>query len=171
MKILNDLTAEYVRSILDYNPDSGVFTWKKTRANRAKKGAVAGHRNSKGYLAIRINYVSYQGYRLAWLIMTGNWPECEIDHRDMDPSNNKWENLRQASHNQNKHNRGKNKNNTSGFKGVFWNNQSKKWFSQIACNRKTIYLGIFDTKEKASIAYCKAAEQYHHEFARIAQCL
>ena len=170
MKMLDDLTAEFVRSLLAYNPETGELRWKKFIRNGINKDDLAGHLNKKGYLAIRINYRSYQGYRLAWLIMTGEWPKCEIDHRDLNPANNRWNNLRESTHSQNKHNRGKNKNNTSGYKGVFLqkNSTDRKWFAQIVHKGKTIYLGSFNDPIDAHNKYSEAAKQLHGEFRRVA---
>jgi hypothetical protein len=100
--------------------------------------------------------------------MTGRDPAGEIDHRDGNPFNNAWDNLRQATHSQNQCNRGVPANNKSGFKGV---NQiqlknSKKWWASIECEGKDYYLGCYTTPEAAASAYCEAAARLHGDFAR-----
>jgi hypothetical protein len=93
----NDITAEFVRSVLDYNPETGVFVWKKRnnlppRANgwnTKYAGTVAGRKKiSTSYLELAINGRFYSLHRLAWLYMTGEWPKHEIDHIDANIINN-----------------------------------------------------------------------------------
>ena len=91
----------------------------------------------------------------------------EIDHKDGDKLNNLDENLRICTSGQNKHNRGKNKNNTSGFKGVVWCKSSKNWRSQIMINNNPIHLGYFNSVYDAAFAYNIAALKHHGEFARL----
>lgn len=89
-----------------------------------------------------------------------------VDHINGNPLDNRRSNLRLCTHKENMRNRGKSKNNTSGFKGVSWNNQSNKWQAQIAVNKKTIPLGMFVEKEDAARAYDKAARELHGKFAK-----
>ena len=89
-----------------------------------------------------------------------------IDHIDGDGLNNTRSNLRAATIAQNGYNRGKQRNNTSGYKGVCWDKSRSKWKSQIVCDGTHQNLGHFDTKEDAAEAYRKAAENLHKEFAR-----
>jgi hypothetical protein len=96
--------------------------------------------------------------------------DCEgflIDHKDMDTLNNQFDNLRKCNKAQNGRNRGKQRNNTSGYKGVFWNKNSKKWLAVIRVNRKVINLGSFECKIQAAKAYDRAALLHHGEFANI----
>jgi hypothetical protein len=93
-------------------------------------------------------------------------PGLEVDHVDGDGLNNRRCNLRPATSSQNKHNRGKGRNNTSGFKGVWWHKQHGRWAADIWLHSKKRFLGLFDTAELAHAAYCKAAAELHGEFAR-----
>jgi hypothetical protein len=88
----------------------------------------------------------------------------QIDHIDGDRKNNFFQNLRVCSNQQNNFNKGKNKNNQSGYKGVSWNNNRKKWCSQIKINGKTKHLGRFNDKNEAYEKYKEAAKYYHGDY-------
>lgn len=173
------ITAAYVRSRLDYDPETGEFTWKAKAVqtgddrawNKKYAGRIAGARSSKrgtaGYKTICIDYVRYGAHRLAWLCVHGEWPECDVDHRDLNKGNNRIANLRPASKKQNRWNEGLRKNNSSGFKGVYFNKLRSKWQAYITINRKAKYLGIFDNREDAARAHDRAAEELRGEFASL----
>ena len=88
-----------------------------------------------------------------------------VDHINGDGLDNRKCNLRVCSKAQNLRNRDKNKNNTSGYKGVFWTERDQKWYAKITYNLAQHYLGCYNTKEEAAQAYNKAAQKYHGEFA------
>ena len=155
-----ELTAEYLRSILDYDPATGAFTWKISNSNRVKVGSVAGSQSDKGYLCIRVCSRRYKAHRLAWLYVYGVWPEDQIDHINRNRADNRISNLRDVSHKQNHQNTGKPRNNTSGHTGIGWHKQSSKWVVQIIHNQKKIHLGYFTNIEE-SIAARKAAEKIY----------
>lgn len=93
----------------------------------------------------------------------------EVDHREpIETLNNQKYNLRVSTTAQNQMNRGRNKNNTSGYKGVSWHLTRKVWVAQIGISGRIVFLGRFDTAEDAYKAYCVSAEQFHGEFARVA---
>lgn len=159
------ISAEEARQLLDYNPETGTFTWRVGRRGTARVGSIAGRMDSGGYIQISVNGKRYQAHRLAWLVTYGVEPQEHIDHIDGNPSNNRLNNLREASYAQNCRNRRINSNSTSGYKGVSWAQSDKKWRAGIRVDNKLIYLGGFDTPEEAYAAYCKAAVQFHGEFA------
>lgn len=163
----NDLSAEYVRSILHYDPATGGFTWLVRPSNRVKIGGPAGNIGKKIGLQISIDGRKYLGSRLAWLYMTGEWPKDEIDHSDLNRSNSKWENLRPATRSENQWNHGAH-NPKSKIKGVHWHPQSGGWIARIWKHGHAIYLGYFKDKQEAAAAYAAAAKQHHGEFARLA---
>ena len=163
---MTKISQQRLREILNYNPDTGDFTWRLQIAKRAQIGAVAGGLSHTGYVFIRIEGTAYLAHRLAWLYVHGEWPEGDLDHRDCDPSNNRLSNLRPATPVQNNWNTRKSKNNTSGFKGVHWANQAQRWMARIQINARRVYLGHFDTPEAAHTAYCDAAREHFGEFAR-----
>jgi hypothetical protein len=167
----NDLTADYVRSILDYDKDAGHLIW-KYRPDMPKwwntrwAGEIAGSLDTNGYYRVTINYATCLVHRVAWLIVKGEWPKPEADHRDGNPANNRWDNLRQATRINNLQNRGKMPSNTSGFKGVHWHKKKRRWRAVIRANGKRHYLGVFKTAAEAGAAYDAAAVRLHGEFAR-----
>lgn len=170
---LDDLTAEFVRSILDYDQATGLFRWKwradiPDRVNKRFAGKLAGWLDVHGYWKIHIHRGDYRGSRLAWLYMTGRWPSALIDHKDNDRGNNAWRNLREASHTENSRNMRKPTRNTSGFKGVSFHSRTKTWRADIFLGDRQKSLGHFPTAEAAHSAYRQAAEQYYGEFARAA---
>ena len=159
------LTIEQLKEVLDYNPDTGVFTWKKTCRNRVVVGSVAGNKDNHGYICIKINRKPYKAHRLAYLYMTGNFPENFIDHINHIRDDNRWTNLRDATYSQNQFNKSTNKTNTSGYKGVSWNKQVKKWRAQIKYMKKSIYIGYYTTPQEAAEAYNKKAIELSGKFA------
>ena len=165
MKFRNDLTQEYLKSILHYNPETGIWTWISARP-KIRIGDIAGG-IVHGYLSIKINGKKYFAHRLAWLYMTGEWPTEEIDHMDLNRKNCKWNNLREASRTQNFANQRKYSNNKSGIKGVCWDKSANKWLAQIQINKQKIMLGFYENVKDAAEVYAKAAKEYFKEFARI----
>lgn len=161
----DNITASYVRQILDYDPETGIFVWRVKRNNRIPAGSVAGRDNGLGYIRIGINGRNYKAHRLAWLITYGQWPSKHIDHIDGNRANNMISNLREASVSQNSMNRKLSIINTSGYKGVYWHTQVYKWQARIMIHGKAKHLGLFDTAEEAHAAYCLAADRLHGEFA------
>src|SRR5687768_4110898 len=122
------LTAERLRELLDYDPDTGVFRWKTRpvraeylRTDRAWNSRFAGRPAGtlvKGYVCILIYRRSYRAHRLAWLYVHGEWPRNELDHEHGNRADNRIEKLRSATRGQNMQNRKPNSNNTSGYPGV-----------------------------------------------------
>jgi len=158
------LTAARLREILHYDPDTGAFTWRVSRKG-VRAGAAAGTL-CQGYYRIMADRRSYQAHRLAWLYMTGAWPEAEIDHINLARADNCWCNLREATRVENQRNTSARPNNTSGFKGVVWHKSAKRWRATITADGKQCHLGYFDTPQAAAAAYADAAKKLFGEFAR-----
>lgn len=152
--------------LLSYDPETGIFQWKQRRRGRAKAGTRAGNLCCKGYRRITVNGVFYSEHRLAWYMMTGEWPAREIDHKNSNTADNRWSNLRLATHSQNMHNVGSKSHNSSGFKGV--NKRGNLWQARIAVNGKRHFLGNFATAKAAAEAYSIASQKMCGEFARAA---
>jgi hypothetical protein len=155
------LTAEILRELLDYDPETGVFTWLAGR----RAGKIAGGFRSDGYHTISIGSSRrYFAQRLAFLYVYGRWPAEDVDHIDGNPSNNAIVNLREATRSQNLQNKRSRSNTSSGLKGVTW--QGRKWVARIKRDGRNDYLGSFKTAEEAHAAYCAAAREAYGEFAR-----
>jgi hypothetical protein len=156
------LTQEKLKLISEYNPETGVFTWKfrpdhPQKWNTKHAGKTAGYMRPDGYCRIVIDYRPYQVHRLAWLYVHGEWPEHDVDHADLDRSHNWISNLRLATRTQNMGNQRKSSTNTSGFKGVYRDKRRGKWAAHIQIDHRRIFLGYFCTPETGHLAYCAAA--------------
>lgn len=112
------LTQTELKELLDYCPETGVFTYLVTKKGWVRKGYRAGSPHNKGYRHISIGGHLWLEHRLAWLYMTGEWPEFKIDHRDGIKNNNAWMNLRAATDQQNSFNQKLRSSNTTGFRNV-----------------------------------------------------
>lgn len=159
------ITQEYLKSILHYELETGIWTWIASRP-KINIGDIAGGLTELGYVKIKIDGRKYLAHRLAHFYMTGEWPEFEIDHEDLNRSNNKWKNIRNATRTQNFANQRKYSNNKSGIKGVCWDKDANKWLAQIQVNKKKIKLGRYINIEDAKEAYVRAANWYFGKFAR-----
>ena len=157
---------EELKEFLDYNPDTGIFTWIKKPNRRIKVGQVAGRAHGNGYIRIRFKGIDYFAHRLAYYMYHGVDPlENLVDHKYGDGSNNEIKNLRLATTPQNGANRvNLNRNNTSGVIGVCWHKRFKKWQAQIIVNKVYKYLGSFTNKEEAIKARREAEIKYFGDF-------
>ncbi len=155
-----ELTAEYLRSVLHYDQETGIFTRKVRAANNVKAGAVAGCPKGDGYLRIMVCSRSYLAHRLAWLHTHGVWPKEQLDHINRIRTDNRFSNLREVTNKQNGQNRSKSSTNTSGHPGVSWHKRYSKWVAKITHNQKRIHLGYFENLEDA-VAARKAAEKLY----------
>jgi len=158
---------------MDYNnlfeyKDGHLYYIKDIKGRSNMLGKRAGTLRDDGYIGIFINQKYYFEHRIIWEIIMGEIPNgFYIDHIDGDRSNNNIENLRLCTTQQNAYNRGMQANNKSGFKGVSWHKQKGKWVAQIKIDGKNKFLGFFEDKEKAYLAYCEKAIERHGEFAKL----
>jgi hypothetical protein len=150
------LTADRLRELLHYEPGTGVFTWRVSRGSCRIGDKV------------RIDRGLYYAHRLAWLYMTGEWPAHQIDHINGVPGDDRWANLRPATNAQNNANGSRRVTNKSGFKGVWWHKQCRKWVAAIMVNGRSRHLGLFNCPAAAHAAYVEAANKHFGEFARVA---
>ena len=143
------LTTEYLKEIFDYH--NGNLIWRVDKG-RSKKGSIAGSKDSKGYLQIKLNQKPYRLHRLVWLWHGKQLPE-QLDHIDRNPLNNKIENLREATASQNQWNTSK----CDG--GVSFHKASNKWRARIKIHNKEIYLGVYSNYQEAKQVRDEAARR------------
>ena len=149
-----------------YDPNTGHF-YHRRDTPRGRKNSIAGTHRKDNYFNISIDGKVYLAHHLAWLYHYGTWPE-EIDHKDRNRSNNKIDNLRDATRTQNN-------GNSNGWghrkkselpRGVFYHPGDKTRFrAQIVIDYKSRHLGCFDTIEEAQAAYKQAALEHFGEYA------
>lgn len=165
---MSGLPFSRLRELLEYDPETGNFKW-LVRRSRIPAGAKAGSasKDQRGYVRwyIDVDGKKYLASRLAWFYMTGSWPIKKVDHRDRNSLNNRWENLREASHADNCRNARTRKPGASGIRGVSWHKATGKWIAAIRDGKKQRHLGLFADKDMAAKAYATAAQQLHGDFA------
>jgi hypothetical protein len=155
-------SLELLRHVFDYDPFTGVFTWRNPYWKRLK-GRPAG-RIVGGYVKIKYQDVEYSAGPLAWFYMAGYWPEDDVDHENRIRSDNRFSNLREATSSQNLVNRVP-ENNTSGYRGVVWVDRLDKWKATLKMGSKIYNLGYFDDPVAAAHRYDRAAKEHQGEFA------
>ena len=157
---------EELKEFLDYNPDTGIFTWIKKLCKKIKVGQEAGSKHPKGYISIQFKGQLYLSHRIAYYMYHGVDPlEKMVDHKHNPKTNNKIDNLRLANNAQNQmHRVNLNRNNTSGVIGVYWNKKAKKWYSKIYYHSSQKHLGYFINKEDAIKARREAEIKYFGDF-------
>lgn len=160
------ITQDELKEFLQYDAETGIFTWLKRTSNRVKIGAVAGTKHCAGYVSISLNGKLYLAHRLAWLYTHGELPKHEIDHINGKRNDNRILNLRQATHKQNLYNTGMFSHNSSGIRGVFQRKDTGKWQAQTKENGRHKSLGCYKTAELAAAAYQDYAQRTFGEFRR-----
>jgi len=159
-----DLSCDRVREVVDYDPETGKFVWKKRISLCVTVGQEAGCKKSDGYIYITIDGVQVNASRLAFLYMEGYFPETTCDHIDRVRDNNRWKNLREASFVCNTRNASISKNNTSGVVGVSYNKNRDQYESHISVNSKKKHLGWFGVSDfvKAVMARWNGEKKYNY---------
>ena len=156
----DNTTAERVRELFDYNPETGALINRTTR--KGGVGSVAGYQRPDGYWMVCIDYGRYLVHRIGWLHHYGEWPAKHLDHIDQNPSNNAIANLREcddAENAQNLHWRGYG---TSGYLGVTADTRYPgRWIAKIKKNQKAHNLGSYACRTSAYVAYCTDKKQMH----------
>ena len=156
-------SPELLRKLLRYEPETGKLFWrvrdgvpKWWNTKYAGKEAFV-HQNINGYCCGNINNNTYVSHRVIWAMFYNYWPRDQIDHINGVKTDNRIKNLRDVVQSKNQRNRTMNKNNTSGYNGIYWDKNSKKWTPRIRINGKMKRLGSFKNIEDA-IAVRKLAE-------------
>lgn len=159
--IKEELTVDSLRELLYYDVKTGEFTW-RVSCKGTKAGDRAGTDGSEGRRHIVIGYARFKAHRLAWFYVYGVWPKRLIDHINGDPTDNRIENLREATMRENMYNqRDAHKHNKTGVLGVQWRPTRNKFRARIVVAGKEIHLGHFDTVETAQAAYLEAKRRHH----------
>lgn len=157
------MDAKILHEMFEYR--NGALYWKSPRP-KIVVGVRAGSVDKlTGRRRIKINGKNYLEHRIVFAMFFGFFPEF-IDHIDLNPLNNNIENLRQATRSQNNLNVGLRKTNTSGIKGVTWDNVENKWRVRVPVNGKRTHFGRFEDKELAELVAIEARNKYHGEFCR-----
>jgi hypothetical protein len=155
LALTDRIDAARLRAVLSYDAATGSFRRRVTRGNQIA-GTIAGSRNGRGRLYIGVDGQTYLAHRLAFLWTTGRWP-TQIDHRNRDPLDNCWSNLREASQAENLRNQILRKTNTSGSVGVRAL-ANGTYRATICVNYRILHLGTFKTFA-AAVAARRAAQQ------------
>lgn len=159
-------TQARVRELFQYEEATGIFRRRNDSDNRRwKSGRVCGWVGTGGYRYLLVDGSVFRASSIAWLYVTGRWPECEVDHENKNAGDDWFHNLRPATKSQNQWNKNKYARNTSGFKGVTWNKNHGKWQAQIGFREKMLYLGSFADPVDAASAYDREAALLFGEFA------
>lgn len=163
------ITHERLLKIIRYEPDSGLFFRLEQPAfARVDLSLPVGTLRGDGYFVCDLEGKTYYLHRLAIFYVTGVWPKL-ADHVDGNHGDNRWTNLRSATHQQNAANSvGFPKRRKSAYKGVYkaLRGKSNPWCATICVNGKSQHLGSFPTEEDAHAAYLGAAEAHFGEFAK-----
>lgn len=169
---------KYLKECFQYFPETGELYWrarpaahfknigiqKSINARRAGTKALA-HRMDTGYLVGNLDCIGCKASRVIWKLMTGKDPAKEVEHKNRKRDDNRWHNLRLATHAQNGRNRNIPENNTSGYVGVAFSQGEQKWKAYVQGKRKRIHLGTFSSKDAAIAARLAAAQKYYGNFA------
>lgn len=154
-------SPEEVGAWLDYHPRTGEFWWKKGK----QSGKRAGYSKSEGYRCIKLFGVCVYEHRLAFYLERGFWPPDKVDHKNGNPSDNRFKNLRLATHSENMMNTRLWRTNTSGVKGVSWCERLNRWRVRLTVNRRERHFGYYENFEDAKTASKEAHKKAHGRFA------
>jgi hypothetical protein len=181
-----NITADTLRQLVDYDPETGIFTWRERLPEHLPEGVKqkdgvcktfnkiyaftqAGSSSKHGdYIVLGIFSRRIYAHRAAWLYVYGELPDAEIDHINLNRSDNRIKNLRLATRSENSRNNKIRSTNKSGAKGVCWSKSNNAWVVRVTINRENKWVGQFKTVEEAAEAYANAAKSLHGEFHRLA---
>ena len=159
-----DLTQEKLKCLLDYDQNSGVFTWRIRPGTKVSAGDIAGSHFRNGYINIGVYGKTYLLHRLAFFYMMGRWPYI-VDHINRDTTDNRWCNLREADESINGHNGGSYSTSDTGIRGVCYRKRTGRFRATLTIRGKRVLDREFPTKEGASIAYAEARERFAYRMA------
>lgn len=152
------LTAERLREVLHYEPETGEFS----RCSGTRAGKPVGRIRPDGYLVISVDNSLHLAHRLAWLHVHSAWPSGRIDHINGNPTDNRLANLREATNGENMQNqRRAHRNNQTGMLGVHYHEENGNYVAQIRVDGKVRHIGSYRTDEEAHYAYLQAKRRLH----------
>jgi hypothetical protein len=167
-----------LRQLIDYDPETGALVWRVRDVSfftDGKKSAIQSMRRwntryagkpalnckgNRGYFKGGVSGEAYLAHRVVWAIYSGSWPENEIDHINGNKLDNRIENLRSATRQENGKNVPIGSRNTSGTIGVHWREDQSRWVASINKNGKLKHIGSFKSKDEAIQARAKANLEY-----------
>jgi hypothetical protein len=167
MKLTAPPTRERFLEAFDCDPVAGVLRWRISQNWRVKIGDIAGCVRGGTQRSVNLDGVRYLVHRLIWFYATDEWPD-EIDFIDDDPLNCAFANLRKTTRAESAHRAGPPRHNTSGVKGVFLCNRTKRWGAQIQIHNKRKWLGRHPTREAAQAVYDEAENRAFGDLTRAA---
>lgn len=152
--------ASLVREHFSYDAETGIVTWVRPTNRRIVAGSEAGYLDGHGYLAVGLYRRKIGLHRLAWAYVHGSWPKGEIDHINGCRTDNRIENLRDVTTQENAWNRVAVRTAT-GYLGVTQDHRDGSFVAQIRVGNNYRYLGRFSTPELAHAAYLGAKRVVH----------
>ena len=164
---------EYIRENLRYDPETGYLWWTNPSENSVRTpkslNKPVGYTHSEGYLHFSFKLSSKKvwlfSHRVAWFLYYGSWPKDMLDHINGIRWDNRIENLREATNEQNARNQRSHKDSLSQHKGACWDKQNQKWKARIMVSGKQKSLGSYASEEEAARAYDKAAREQFGDYA------
>lgn len=161
------ITQDRLKELVNYDPNTGMFTWRVKTAARIKIGSSLGSRHHSGYLTAFLDKKRYTLHTLAVIYTDGECPVGTVDHINGIRDDNRRSNLRIATHSENTRNAKIRSDNRSGIKGVSYRNKSGgQWVCRIYTDEGRKYLGCYKTREEAERVMQEARAKYHGAFAR-----
>ena len=156
--------VEKYKQHLDYK--DGALYWKEDRYSQKCKGKMSGTQDSNGYLRVRVRELgnAILVHRIVFAMHHGYFPEF-VDHIDGNKSNNRIENLREATKAENCRNAKTPVHNTSGVKNVSWYRRNKKWGVCLSINNRKRFFGLYDDLELADLVAHEARSKFYGAFA------
>lgn len=156
------MTQEEMHSLFEYK--NGGLYWKKRLSNRVKVGDRVGSLRRDGYRYVNVNNKTYLEHRIVYQMFSGEHPQ-EVDHINGVRTDNRFENLRSVTRNQNRQNSRLRRDNTSGVKNVSRETRTQKWQVQLGVDGRIMHFGYFEDLELAALVAYEAREKYHGKFA------
>ena len=156
------MSTNDLRDLLEYDKATGDLRWKVQRGGHAPGSKAGSVHKVYGYLHVQVARKNYRNHRIAWFLVTGEWPQLEVGHIDRNPANNAWLNLRLANSSQQKFNQNVRVDNTSGVRGVRY--ETGAYRATICVEKKRLHLGRFGSLAEAVLARAYAEAAYFGDF-------